>query len=222
MEKQLKIQIAGPSGIGKTTIAKSISKELGIPFVSGSYSDLIPNTKGMTHSEMISLSPGEIYKNDFQLLNLRKRLFEENDLYVSDRSFIDSAAYFINKLSGKLPDCETENYLEICKTLLVSNHVCTNLIFLPYTIQHFSKWEIEDNHKRITNRYFQFQISLVMYGMLSFFGYSRNYLMSHFIDNMEPIDSGLIEYNGNKLKVLILTDIDHDIRMGRIMKFLDL
>lgn len=222
MEKQLKIQIAGPSGIGKTTLAKSLSSELGIPFVSSSYSDLIPTTKGMTHSEMISLSPDEIYKNDFQLLNLRKRLFIENDLYVSDRSFIDSAAYFINKLSGKLPDCETENYLEICKTLLVSNCVCTHLIFLPYTIQHFSKWKIEDNHKRITNRYFQFQISQIMSGILSYFGYYRSYLMCYHIDNVDPIDSGYIEYSGDKLKILVLPDINHTVRIYKILKFLDL
>lgn len=45
MEKHLRIQIAGPSGVGKTTLAKDISDIYGIPYVSGSYSDLIPSTK---------------------------------------------------------------------------------------------------------------------------------------------------------------------------------
>ena len=72
MEKHLRIQIAGPSGVGKTTLAKDISDIYGIPYVSGSYSDLIPSTKDILHSDMISMDPKEIYQNDFQLLNLRK------------------------------------------------------------------------------------------------------------------------------------------------------
>ena len=66
MEKHLRIQIAGPSGVGKTTLAKDISDIYGIPYVSGSYSDLIPSTKDILHSDMISMDPKEIYQNDFQ------------------------------------------------------------------------------------------------------------------------------------------------------------
>ena len=68
MEKHLRIQIAGPSGVGKTTLAKDISDIYGIPYVSGSYSDLIPSTKDILHSDMISMDPKEIYQNDFQFL----------------------------------------------------------------------------------------------------------------------------------------------------------
>ena len=35
----------GPSGIGKTTLAKFIETKYGIPFISGSMSDLMPDTK---------------------------------------------------------------------------------------------------------------------------------------------------------------------------------
>ena len=38
------IMFTGVSGVGKTTIAKEIAELLNIPFISGSYSDLVPET----------------------------------------------------------------------------------------------------------------------------------------------------------------------------------
>lgn len=40
-----RIMFVGPSGIGKTTLAKFIETKYGIPFISGSMSDLMPDTK---------------------------------------------------------------------------------------------------------------------------------------------------------------------------------
>lgn len=41
----------GPSGIGKTTLAKYVAKREDLPFISGSMSDLMPDTKEMHHAE---------------------------------------------------------------------------------------------------------------------------------------------------------------------------
>ena len=38
--KPFNVVLAGPSGVGKTTISNFLSKELGIKFISGSVSDL--------------------------------------------------------------------------------------------------------------------------------------------------------------------------------------
>lgn len=43
-----RIMFVGPSGIGKTTLAKFIETKYGIPFISGSMSDLMPDTKRCT------------------------------------------------------------------------------------------------------------------------------------------------------------------------------
>lgn len=43
-----RIMFVGPSGIGKTTLAKFIETKYGIPFISDSMSDLMPDTKRCT------------------------------------------------------------------------------------------------------------------------------------------------------------------------------
>ena len=48
-----RIMFVGPSGIGKTTLAKFIETKYGIPFISGSMSDLMPDTKEMHHAEFL-------------------------------------------------------------------------------------------------------------------------------------------------------------------------
>ena len=104
MANKFNILLAGPSGVGKTTVAKFLSEELGIKFISGSVSDLLPQTKEMTHAEMLARDSKDLYTEDFQLLNLRNKLFVDKDQYVSDRSYLDSAAYFyINKVLSNLP-----------------------------------------------------------------------------------------------------------------------
>ena len=62
-----RINFTGCSGIGKTTLAKEISEKYGLPFISGSYSDLVPETKDLSHTDMINQDA--------------KKIFEENEMY---------------------------------------------------------------------------------------------------------------------------------------------
>lgn len=100
----------GPAGIGKTTLAKYISEKHGIPFISGSMTDLLPATKDLSHIEILSLGSEAMYKSDFQLLNLRNKLFKDKEEFVTDRSYADLAAYFWYKQSKSLPECEMEHF----------------------------------------------------------------------------------------------------------------
>ena len=160
-----RIQIAGPSGVGKTTLAKFIegiggSNEPSWPFISGSVSDLLPNTKDEKHVDMLSHDKKELYNQDFQILNLRRKLFSNADSYVSDRSFLDSAAYFVYKQSSSIPQCEMDNFLKLCKMCLCQT--CDKLIVLNFTPYLVRNWVMEDNNKRILNKYFQAHISSIM------------------------------------------------------------
>lgn len=157
----MKVMFAGPSGIGKTTLADYVSNTQSLEFESGSVSDLIPETKDMKHENMLQRDPKDLYMEDYKILNLRKKLYENGpDEFVSDRSFLDSAAYFYYKQSDKIPACEIEQFLELCK--MCCNKYCTHLIFLPLSLYQVREWIIEDNGKRITSGYFQAHISALM------------------------------------------------------------
>lgn len=163
-KSNLRVNFTGVSGVGKTTLAKWVSEEFGIPFVSGSYSDLIPDTKDMPHQDMINQDPQKVYMQDTQVLNLRNKKFQEYPFFVSDRSYLDSAAYMINKLSHRIKECDTESFLELCRAL--SGVQITHLIFIPFTEEYLKGWEMEDNHKRILNRYYQWEVSSIMTDIL--------------------------------------------------------
>lgn len=159
-----RINITGPSGMGKTTLAKWISETYQIPFISGSYSDLVPETAKMPHKDMISQDAKLIQEQDTQVLNLRRKAFDSFETMVSDRSYLDSAAYFINKLSHRIPQCETEQFIEICRELTCKQ--CDKVIFIPADIYHLKHWEMEDNGKRSTNLFFHIEVSQLIYWLI--------------------------------------------------------
>lgn len=160
-----RIMFVGPSGIGKTTLAQAVAKKYDIPFISGSMSDLLPATKGISHNELLSLGSEAMYKSDFQLLNLRNRLFRDKSEFVTDRSYVDLSAYFWYKQSRTIPECEMEHFFCYCQELMKNQ--CDLAIFLPLSLSTYSEWTMEDNKKRIMNRFFQVQISSLMSELLA-------------------------------------------------------
>lgn len=151
---------AGPSGIGKTTLAKYVSDIYEIPFISGSVSELIKDTTNLTHLEMLQRNPSDLAMEDWQIMGLRNKLFKNKSDFVTDRSYADLAAYYWYKQDKHLPNCEVENFFEYCKTLMESQ--CDLLIFCPLNLYNLKDWSTEDNKKRITNNYFQVHISNMM------------------------------------------------------------
>lgn len=218
--KSFNINLTGCSGIGKTTLAKALSKEYGIPFVSGSYSDLVPQTKDMPHFAMIQQDARTIFEQDVQVLNARKKLFfEHRDVFVSDRSYIDSAAYMIQKLSHRLPNCEIEDFIEKCLYLTLLQ--CDKVIYLPYTLEHFSQWHIEDNGKRVLNKFYQTEVSLIIDWLI------YEYWQACPVDDIEgntvlELDSstGVIAHGRGLPHILVLKEIPHERRMEIIRTFI--
>lgn len=151
---------AGPSGIGKTTLAKWVSEELNIPFISGSMSDILPETKDVPHIKMMDKSPTDLYNQNWQVLNLRNKLFNDKDHFVTDRSFLDVAAYSWLELDKHLQECDLEHLIKTSLQLMEEH--CDLLIVLPLTLNSIGDWVMEDNGKRILNKYFQVKVSLLM------------------------------------------------------------
>ena len=231
--KYNKIMFAGPSGFGKTTLAKWVSEQSGVPFESGSLSDLIPQTKELSHKDMLARDAKDLYTEDFQLLNLRNKLFADKDTYVSDRSYLDSAAYFLYKQSTKQPACEIEQFFGLCNILLAQQ--CDCLIFLNFLPELVGKWVTEDNNKRITNNYFQVEISSIMKTTLTFLGYTKDSDISYLTKNLTGtvlgrllakrvdlqygVEVGTIDNFYGKTKVIIINEPNLQIRKDTIKEF---
>lgn len=228
---------AGPSGIGKTTLAKGVeefysNKSVDIPFISGSVSDLVESTKEMSHKDMLNRDPMTLQMEDYEILNLRRSKF--NNLvnsgknFVCDRSFLDSAAYFIYKQAEITHKCEIEYFLALSK--LLNANYCTHLILLDFTPNMIQEWVTEDNNKRITNNYFQMEIARIMNMVLDLWG----------IQYMEDITSirskrifwpttflkygakrGIIDSPYGKVNVLVIRESVKEIREKLIKRFID-
>lgn len=224
MEKR--IMFYGPSGTGKTTMAKIISDNYGIPFISSSISDLIPKTKEMTHLEMMDRDYKKIYLEDMQLLNLRSKLFKNETAYVTDRSYLDIFAYHLIKVSKGIEECDSNALLHNVSAALLRD--CTHLIFTPFMEDMLKNWEMEDNRKRVLNKYFQWYVSQVMYGLLRLLGYKQRIILNLIKGiNMGKIYPEKIYRNLSidlslykPLKVLVINTQDFDKRNEIIKEFL--
>lgn len=234
MEKMNKtnVMFLGFSGSGKTTLANKLVDK-GFTFISGSMSDLLPLTKEEKHSDMLSHDYQELALQDYQLLNLRNKAFKEADekgllSVVSDRSFLDNAAYFLYKQASVLPQCEIEQFISMCRQCLAKH--CTHLIFLPFTLETFQEWVIENNNKRILNQYFQWTISQIMFMALERFGYVKQNSFNDMpnISLFKPKQSleygaevGIINNIYGNTKVLILKELELDKRVEIIDLFVN-
>ena len=228
-----KIMLVGPSGVGKTTLAQKISEDLDIPFISGSYSDLITSTKSVKHEDMLKLPTTQIQEMDYQVLNLRHKAFAGDKNFISDRSYMDSMAYFIHKLSSNIGACETDDFLGLCETLLFKE--CTHLIILPFSINVMGQWgKIEDNNKRITNPWFQFQITKIIDGLLEYLHFE---VSQHWdnpkcrlkkgniypsITHVNPYTNKPLFENEPTIKVLYLDHKDLQSRIRSVHNFLNI
>lgn len=232
---------AGASGTGKTTSAKYVEQahayltekgDSSIPFISGSVSDLIPKTKEMPHSEMLQRDSKTLQMEDFQIINLRKKLFQhqidQGNSFVCDRSFLDAAAYFLYKQADKLPKCEVAHFLLLCKQL--TSTYCTHLILFDFTPTMVDNWVTEDNHKRITNNYFQMEITYIMKMVLDLWGIGSSKwrwvdtLRGGIFKSGTPLQYGAKHYTletpYGSTEVLVIREVNLEIRNKLIGQFL--
>ena len=73
---------------------------------------------------MLSKDPTKLYREDYQILNLRNMLFRDKHEFVSDRSYLDSIAYFLYKQSDKIPSCEIEHFISLANQYYHLNAIC--------------------------------------------------------------------------------------------------
>ena len=149
--KPLRIAMAGPSGVGKTTLAEWISKEYGIPFITTSTKPLWEKHNINSHQELITrtiLNPQWGLDFQYELLDIRRKIIEENEQFVTDRSPIDNLVYFLMQNAPFLGEEPIESYIQMCADALAK---LTGLIQIPFD----TYIPLENDGKRIANKYYQ-------------------------------------------------------------------
>lgn len=222
-----RIMFAGPSGIGKTTMAQIVSRDYDIPFYSGSMRDLMPDMKEVTHQDMLKEDKMVQYQKDFQLLNLRNKRFCNMEDFVTDRSYLDSAAYFMYKQSSFQPQCEVDHFLDLCKMLLCKQ--CDKLIMFDFPTYMIKDWVMaDDNDKRIHNKYFQHIIAGIMNQVLDIWGSDlRSEILRHSEKfwkapgmYQEGFNIGSLESIYGSVDILVIKEAKFEIRQEIINNFL--
>lgn len=221
-----RIMLAGPSGIGKTTFANIIARDYELEFQSGSMRTLMPDMKEVSHADMLKEDKKVQYQKDFQLINLRNKKFEHRENYVTDRSYLDSAAYFIFKQSNFQPQCEIDNFIDLCKMLLCKQ--CDKLILFDFPTYMIKDWVIDDDDKRITNKYFQHMISGIMLQVLNIWGANIREEIFKYMDQFwrapKPYKHGFgigkLESIYGSVDILVLHEASFEVRQEIINNFI--
>lgn len=238
----IRLQLCGPSGVGKTTLAKELSTG-DMPFISCSYSDGVKRTRDMKQVDMLNIDSKTMMQDEYQNLSYRQKMFtpisSRNGSYVSDRSYVDNFAYFTSKLAAKVSKCDVNSFFHATLQVLLKD--TTHLVVIPLTDRMAVSMggSVEDNGKRITSAWFQVMMSNIILGALNSLGYKENikraiegpeeYSMLRFgeisIDDnsLYPEQRILVKwYKGLVTKVMIMYDImEFKNRVDVVNKFIN-
>lgn len=165
----MKVTLTGPSGTGKSTLAKWASFVYGLPYFEGSAGlTMHPGHrrqlmeeygwKGSGHQEVISLSnQSPKFGMEFQrlLLDARSEKFSQIPEFITDRSIVDNIAYFWAQVLPHISNDQAEFFLT--KALSYLNAYTTHIVFIE-TRNPF-EMGIEVNDSRISNWFYQKNMS---------------------------------------------------------------
>lgn len=182
----LKIGFCGPSGTGKTTLAKYTAEQFDIPYHAlsatmvleqANLSEKDDEIRGKGHRFIINTS-GEkpIWGVEFQreVLNSRRAIIDPLVSVVTDRTPIDNFVYMMAQSSHNSTDEEIAQFFEDC---FASYQKFDHLFYVTLaTGQPF----IEDNGSRIPNKAYQEMINeLFKLYFLKFEKRAKKELISH-------------------------------------------
>lgn len=147
----MRIGIYGPSGTGKSTLAKYIAETYDIPFITTSTKPLWEKLGVESHADLIhktNMKPGFGMKFQWDVLGYRIDALDGKASFVTDRTPIDNAVYTLLQCADKAPFNEIDNYIKMCIKYL---DMFDEVIYLPFN----NEIPLEDDGMRIINPYYQ-------------------------------------------------------------------
>lgn len=158
-----KVCISGVSGTGKTTLAKHISEEYGLPYLNSSSSKLWEHY-GFTNHQQVHFSSftnaelGVRYQKE--IVKLREsQLQGSNGQYVTDRGPLDLATYYLNYFQITQ---NTEQKWDFLNGLIRLVDYFDAFIYIKYNGNL-----IEDNGRRIQDPFYQLVTDSIMHRIVS-------------------------------------------------------
>ena len=192
--KNIRIGICGPSGTGKSTLAKYISEKYEVPFVTTSTKPLWEKHYITSHESLINKTlsdPKWGLQFQHEVLDYRIKMMDENPNFITDRTPIDNLVYFLLQNTHSVSANDTEEYILRCKFALEKMN---GLICLPFS----EEIPLSDDGARITNKYYQYTVN------------------GTFVVASQLMKSSLFE-----LKALTLTMWDYEVRKQLTDKFIN-
>lgn len=148
-----KVFILGPAGIGKTTLAEFISKRYRIPFIQGSSKTLWEKYGIKSHLELLKLEGDVLNKFQNELLDLRVSSTMYKEDFVSDRSIMDNAVYYLLQNAHNSNKQQVEDYITRC-AIEIDQQINDGAKFL-YLSSPKDGYPLEDDNMRINHLYYQ-------------------------------------------------------------------
>lgn len=167
----IRMCLSGPSGTGKSTLARNIAKTFNLKYVESSAGLTIsPEDRerlmarygwtGSGHKEVIRLSqmkPDFGYAFQTAILSNRIKLIEKESCVVFDRSPLDNLTYFMLQCSSNVPDFMVDEFIVRCRAAMDK---VTHLIIIE-TPDMSTGYTVEDNNSRISNYYYQAMVNQI-------------------------------------------------------------
>ena len=149
----MKLTLTGSSSTGKTTLALELSKRPNpsIPkFVSADARTLLDE---MGHHRMDRMTREEL--QEFQLVYLERKLALEAQCpsFITERSTVDVAAYWLVRDAFDLPEAKRNSYVERCRihSLSYDLHVYLPFGVIPFVFDGYRSEDISF-HEAIDNQ----------------------------------------------------------------------
>lgn len=219
----MKIGICGPSGTGKSTLARFISEEYNLLYTEQSGELMIPKIlldelklkygyRGKDHRQIIELSnrfPEFGYQYQKLLMEARADFIMMNDNFVIDRTPVDNLVYFLIQCSHNQDSCKITNYIAKCRKVFSE---LTHIIFVNFCLP--IEKEIENNGCRVDNWHYQMMSNAVFTHTYKLY---FRYLEKH--NNIRCLDINVwsdFDYRKDLVKNWLNTEVDKkdELKLG--------